>query len=136
MEVEKTAQYAFIAFVFIAVITGIAVGFMAYNANSNFPYGWSDQNIQNVNGWITLVLLILGIVVGLVSITVKEVTPFLLAAIALIVASMSNVWSPLETVHPILAYWAEGILNNIVAFAAPAAVLNAIKLVLAIAKEK
>jgi len=136
MEMEKIAQYAFIAFVFIAVIMGIAVGSMAYNANNNYDYGWYYENVQSINGWVTLVLLILGIIVGLVSITVKEVMPFLLAAIALIVASMSNVWSPLETIHPLLAYLAEGILKYIVAFAAPAAVLNAIKSVLAIAKEK
>jgi hypothetical protein len=46
-----------------------------------------------------LVLLILGLAVGLVSITAKEVTPFLIAVIALIVAVSSNVWVSLNAIH-------------------------------------
>jgi hypothetical protein len=81
-------------------------------------------------------LLILGVIVGLVSVTVKEVTSFLLATIALIVASISNVWEPLTSIHSLLAYWAGGILSYIVAFAAPAAVIIAVKAILAMTKEK
>jgi hypothetical protein len=84
-----------------------------------------------------LILLILGIVVGLISITAKEVTPFLIAAIALIVASISNVWSPLQNgTLDLLYYWATEILSFIVAFAAPAAVIIAIKAVFAMEKAK
>lgn len=136
MEMEKVARWAYIIFVVLAIVAGLAVGYMAWNANNTYPIGWSDTNVHNINGYITLVLLILGVIVGLVSITVKEVTPFLVATIALIVASISNVWEPLTTIHPLLAYWAEGILTYIVAFAAPAAVLIAIKAVLNMTKEK
>jgi hypothetical protein len=84
-----------------------------------------------------LVLLILGIIVGLISIGMKEVTPFLIATIALVVAgSISNVWQPLTTIHELLYYWAFAILKYIVAFAAPAAVIIAAKLVFSIAREK
>jgi len=127
MDIEKIARWAFTAFIIIAIIMGLVVGYMHYNG---------DANYANTNAYVTLILLILGIIVGLVSITVKEVTPFLIAAIALIVASASNVWLPLDTIHGLLYHWATQILSYIVAFAAPAAVIIAIKAVLGAAKEK
>jgi hypothetical protein len=136
MDIERIARWAFTAFVIIAIVMGLAVGYMAWNANNTYPLGWSNTDVHNVNGYVTLILLILGVIVGLVSITVKEVTPFLLATIALIVASISNVWEPLTSIHSLLAYWAGGILSYIVAFAAPAAVIIAIKAILAMAKEQ
>lgn len=123
---EKIARWAFIAFVIIAVVMGLVAGYMAYN---------NDANLANMDGWITLILLILGILVGLVSITVHEIQPFLIAAIALIVASISNVWSPLGVIHELLEMWADYILHYITAFVAPAAVIIAIKGVLKMAKD-
>ena len=133
MEMEEIARYAFVAFVIIAIVAGLAVGTMAYNAD---PYGWADNNVQNINGWVLLIMLILGIIVGITSITAKEVTPFLIATIALVVAANANVWSPLGNIHSLLDYWATAILGYIVAFAAPAAVIIAIKSVFAMAREK
>lgn len=127
MEMEEIARWAFIAFVAIAIIMGLSVGYMVYNA---------DPNSADVNGWITLIMLILGIIVGITSITTKEVTPFLTATIALIVATSANVWAPLNNIHELLYYWATYILNYIVAFAAPAAVIIAVKSVFAVAREK
>jgi hypothetical protein len=132
MEIERIARWAFTAFVIIAIVMGLVVGYMAYSAD----FHWLDSNVSNMNGWVTLVLLILGIIIGLTSITVKEVTPFLIATIALIVASIADVWQPLTSIHELLYYWAKAILSYIVAFAAPAAVIIAIKAVLAMAKEK
>jgi hypothetical protein len=126
MEMERIARWAFIAFVFIAVVMGLVLGYMGYN---------NDPNYADINGWLTLVLLVLGILIGLVSITVQEVQPFLIAAIALIVASSSNVWLPLDKIHGLLYWWATQILSYITAFAAPAAVIIAIKGVLKIAKD-
>ena len=131
MEMEEIARWAFIAFIAIAIIMGLAVGYMAYDAGS-----WYDPNVADINGWVTLIMLILGIIIGITSITAKEVTPFLIATIALIVATVANVWSPLSNIHELLYYWATAILNYIVAFAAPAAVIIAIKSVFAMAKEK
>ncbi|MGD8565773.1 MAG: hypothetical protein PVF96_05440 [Candidatus Bathyarchaeota archaeon] len=133
MEMEEIAKYAFVAFVIIAIIAGLAVGSMAYNAD---PNGWADDGVQNINGWVLLIMLILGIIVGITSITAREVTPFLIATIALVVAANANVWSPLSKIHLILDYWATAILWYIVAFAAPAAVIIAIKGVFAMAREK
>jgi hypothetical protein len=123
---EKIARWAYIAFVVIAIVMGLVVGYMHYDG----------QDIVKTNGWVTLIMLILGVIIGLTSITEKEVTPFLIITIALIVASLSNVWSPLSNIHDLLYYWAYYILNYIVAFAAPAAVIIAIRALLPIAKEK
>jgi hypothetical protein len=132
MELEKIARWAFAAFVIIAIVMGLVVGFMAYNASA----GWLDTGVSDADAYVTLVLLILGIIVGLISITAKEVTPFLIAAIALIVAAISNVWSPLNTIHELLYNWAYAILRYIVAFAAPAAVIIAIKAIIAMERTK
>jgi hypothetical protein len=132
MEMEEIARWAFIAFVAIAIVMGLAIGYMAYAADLH----WYDPNVADYNGWVTLIMLILGIIIGITSITAKEVTPFLIATIALIVASAANVWSPLSNVHELLYYWATAILNYIVAFAAPAAVIIAVKSVFAMAREK
>jgi hypothetical protein len=127
MEMEQIIRWVYILFVALAIVMGLAVGYMAY-AN--------DPNTANVNSWVTLIMLILGIIAGLTSITVKEVTPFLIATIALIVASIANVWAPLMDIHELLYWWATYILNFIIAFAAPAAVLTAIKSLLIMVKEK
>jgi len=138
MEMEEIARWAFIAFVAIAIVMGLAIGYMAYDKRMGiYPGdGWEDSDVGNYNGYVMIIMLILGIVIGITSITAKEVTPFLIATIALIVASVANVWSPLANVHELLYYWATGILNYIVAFAAPAAVIISVKAVFAMAKEK
>jgi hypothetical protein len=136
LNMERIAHYAFMAFVIIAIVAGLAIGAWAYSANNNYPLGFYNTDVSNANSYILLIMVILGIIVGLISITAKEVQPFLIATIALVVASLANVWSPLETIHAILPYWATAILNYIVAFAAPAAVILAIKAVFAIDRSK
>jgi uncharacterized membrane protein len=132
MNLEDIARWAYIIFVVVAILAGLVIGYMAWDAAAH----WSDPGVADANGWVVLIMLILGIIIGLTSITTKEVTPFLIATIALIVASVANVWQPLSNIHELLYYWATAILNYIVAFAAPAAVIIAIKSVFAMAKEK
>lgn len=132
MDTEKIVRWAYVAFVVIAIVMGLVVGYMAYSAT----WHWADSVVADTNGWVMLILLILGIIIGLTSITEKEVTPFLITTIALIVSSVSNVWNPLSNIHELLYYWATAILNYIVAFAAPAAVIIAIKSLLPMVKEK
>ena len=129
MEMDVISKWAYLLFVIIAVVAGLVVGYMAWSEGS-----WTA--VANIDGWILLIMLILGIIIGITSITVKEVTPFLIATIALIVAASANVWSPLGQIHALLDFWATGILKYIVAFAAPAAVIIAIKQVLMMTKEK
>jgi hypothetical protein len=129
MEMEVISRWAYLLFVIIAVVAGLVVGYMAWSEGS-----WAA--VANVNGVVLLVMLILGIIIGITSITAKEVMPFLIATIALVVAASANVWSPLDQIHALLDFWATGILNYIVAFAAPAAVIIAIKEVLTMVKQK
>jgi len=129
MEMEAISRWAYLLFVIIAVVAGVVVGYMAWSEGS-----WAA--VANINGVVLLVMLVLGIIIGITSITAKEVMPFLIATIALVVAASANVWSPLDQIHALLDFWATGILNYIVAFAAPAAVIIAIKEVLTMAKQK
>ena len=130
---EEMAEYAFMAFVAIAVIAGLAIGYMAYDADLH----WLDSSVADANAYVTLIMLILGIIVGIISITAKEVGSFLLAAIALMVTRVGlDVWEPLDKIHEVLHYWATGILNYIVAFVAPAAVIIAIRSVWVLASKK
>ena len=135
MSLEKMAEWAFITFVMIAVIAGLAVGYMAWPDS-----GIDTATVTSTDTLITLTMLILGVIVGLVSITAKEVTSFLMASIALIVTRVGvEVWKPLDIDwlgNGILYYFAEGMLNYIVAFVAPAAVIIAIKQVYTLAKTK
>jgi len=104
MEMEEIARWAYIVFVIIAIVAGLAVGYMAYDAGS-----WNDPNVADINGYVLIIMLILGVIIGVTSITAREVTPFLIATIALVVAANANVW--------------------------PAAVIIAVKGVFAMAKE-
>jgi len=138
---EEIAEYAFMAFVVIAIIAGLALGYMAWDAHNTYPLGFADPDVAVYRGYITFIMLILGIIVGLVSITAKEVQPFLMATIALMVARIgigteADVWLPLGEIHMLLPYWATEILNYIVAFVAPAAVIIAIRAVFALARKK
>jgi hypothetical protein len=132
LTMEEIAEYAFMAFVAVAIIAGLVVGYMAYDAAD-----WTATSVADANAYVTLIMLILGIVVGLVSITTKEVRPFLIASIALMVTRVGlDVWEPLSTIHDLLNYWATGILNYIVAFVAPAAVIISIRSIWALAQKK
>ncbi len=124
MELEKVSKWAYILVVIIAIVMGLVVGYMA----------WSGS-VGAVDGWVMLIMLILGLIIGLLSITSKEVTPFLIATIALVVAASVNVWGPLASIHDLLYGFATYILKYIVAFAAPAAVVVAIKSVFNMIKE-
>ena len=133
MEMEQISRWAFIAFVAIAIVMGLVVGYMAFDKH---PAGFNDPGVADVNGRVTLIMLILGIIVGITSVTAKEVLPFLIVTIALVVTNVADVWSPLSRVHELLYYWVTGILNYIVAFAAPAAVVIAVNAVFAMTKKK
>ena len=128
MEMEQIAKWAYLLFVVIAVVMGLAVGYMV----------WDGQTVSDIDGYVTLIMLILGVIIGLTSITAKEVTPFLIATIALVVAGTQDVWGGLSAVDALeILYWfAFYILRYIVAFAAPAAVIISIRSVLEMAKEK
>jgi hypothetical protein len=82
------------------------------------------------NEIIIVILVILGIIIGFLNITAKEIMLFLLAVIALIVAG--NVFAPLKLAG------IGGILGNMLfyvsTFMAPAAIIAAIKALWAVGK--
>jgi hypothetical protein len=110
MNTETVGRWAFIAGVIIAILAGIAAAFGGAMAD-----------------WAPLVMLILGIVVGLTTITEKETTPFLVAAIALLVANGGRAFLILDGVMPGLGTGIDTILVTLAAFVAPAAIIMAVK---------
>lgn len=130
MSLERIAQYAFLGFVIISVLAGLAVGYMAWPES-----GVAATDVADTAAYVTLLMVILGIIVGLVSITAKEVGPFLMAAIALAVVR-GETFQALDKIHELLALWALYIVNFIVAFVAPAAVIIAIRQVYTLARTK
>ena len=77
-----------------------------------------------------LVLVALGIIVGLLNITAKETTTFLVAALALIIASSASALT-------LAAIWTglTSILGNVIIFVSPAAIVVALKTVYALAQD-
>lgn len=86
--------------------------------------------LGSVTGSIITILVILGIVVGLINITEKEVSPFLMAgAVLVIVAALGkDVLSEVTIVG--------NILYAIIALFVPATIVVALKSVLGMAKRK
>jgi uncharacterized membrane protein len=134
MEMEKIARWTFVAVVIIAIVMGLVIGSMADVATLHT----ADTNVMSATAYVVLIMLILGIVVGFISVTSKDVTPFLVGAIALVVVGTSSVWLDLtlKSQLTLLYYWATDIVSFIAAFAAPAAVIIAVRSLLAIEKEK
>ena len=138
MDIQKVTRWVYIIFVAIAIVNGLILGYLAYTSYTTTPDDppnyWAE-NIKTNDGYFVFTMLILGVAIGLTSVTAKEVTSFLIATIALLVASAAIVWAGLWYIHPLLFFWASAILSYIVAFAAPAAVIIAVKSVLTAMKE-
>lgn len=84
--------------------------------------------------WITLLLVILGLIVGFMNISQKEANDFLIAAIALIlVGTLANL-AILDTIVPTLGTVVISIVQNIAAFVAPAALVVSLTAVAKLAK--
>jgi len=137
-QMEKVGEYAFIAFVIIAVIGGLYVGYLdsTYQATKIIDpedYKIPDE-IHDTLGIFQLILVILGIICGIITVTEKEATAFLIAAIALAVVR-GAVFLPLNYLSP-LGYMAMWIVNFIATFVAPAAIIIAVKAVWALARTK
>jgi hypothetical protein len=97
----KIGRWAFIVAVILAVLAGVIPSIGA-------------------NAYVPWVLAILGLVVGLLNITEKESTGFLIATVALVISS--------ATLGPLLVNdMVASVLKNIVLVAGPAAFIVAIK---------
>ena len=107
--VNKAGNWLFLLGVLIAIILGIV-----------FP----------ANGSIAALLAVIGIIVGLLNITAAEVKEFLIASVALIIASGSM------KLLPLIGAAVGSVLDYFIALVAPAAVIVAIIAVWKLAKTK
>ncbi len=114
---QKVGGWAFILGVVIAIIAGLASTFAAM-----------------YSGYVLLVLVVLGLIVGFLNIKDKEVVNFLIAAIALMAVGTANLVS-INLAVPMLGTLVQSIVQNIAAFVAPAALVVALKEVYNIAKK-
>lgn len=85
-------------------------------------------------GELSATLVLLGLVVGLLNITGREVIPFLVAAIALVVIGQGDVFRALNNFVNGLGTDVDNIVDKIALFAAPAALVNAVRAAVALAR--
>jgi len=107
------ALVAFIAGYTISVITGI---------------WWSD------NSGLIVTLVVLGLVVGLLNVTGGEIIPYLVAAIALVVVANFGAFESLNSAVDGLGDKLNDIVGKLALFTSPAAVVQAIKAGIVLAK--
>ena len=106
----KIGAWSFLAGLLIAVILGLLT------------------NVVSIT--ILTILVVLGLIIGFLNITEEEVHGFLMASIALLlVGSAANI-----SVLPLIGNMLSSILNNIVLFVAPAALVVAVKEIFMIAQ--
>ena len=120
----KVGELAFIVVVIVAVVAGLACTRL--------------DNVQQ--GWVYVVLMILGVIVSLTTIKEAEVSQFMMASLVLLVASASAATIlTLIIVAPLAVSYAQtvlGIVLNIMAFVAPAAIIPSLKAVYNLARKK
>ncbi|MBI1969694.1 hypothetical protein HYS48_03280 [Candidatus Woesearchaeota archaeon] len=108
---EKFGGYAFLVGVLIAILAGI------------FAPG---------NNIAALVLVILGLIVGFLNITDREIHGFLMASVALILTGFGN-WQDLI---PVVGMYIHNIVQYVVIFVAPAAFIVALMEIKRLAENK
>jgi len=113
---QKIGAYAFLVGIAIAIIAGIAGGL-----------------VTAYLGTITLILVILGLIVGYLNISNKEVVTFVVVSIGLMVAGSANLTS-IDTIIPGLGTILQTILANIVVLIAPAVIVVGLKTFYTVAK--
>jgi len=114
---KKLSSYIGLLAFFVGIILAI-VGGIGYHDNSG----------------ITLTLVIVGILVGLLNITGKEVLPLLIAAIALIVVGLTQGFLPLDDLGGEAGTKINAIVAYLATFMAPAAVISAFRAIWAVAR--
>lgn len=116
---NQVGKWAFILGAVIAIIAGIGIG---------LNQAWAN------NVWISVLLVLAGLVVGIVNITAKEVQGFLIASIAVLVASTANLGNLIPGVLQLGAILA-GIVSMLLMVVAPAALIVALRAVYGFAAE-
>jgi len=124
LPLAKIGELAFILVVIIAVVAGLLTTKL--------------DAVQQA--WVLIALMILGVIVSLTMITEAEVGQFMTVSVTLLVASMAArlVLIQIGTAPLAVDYAGTvlGIVNNIMAFVAPAAIIPAVKAVYKLARTK
>ena len=111
----KLGQWAFVAGIVIALVLGLSM-------------------FSQWAGTLTLLLVVLGLVVGFLNVSEKEATPFLVASIALLATGTAAGSLKLITLMGLGDFLATAV-GNLSVFVAPAAILVAVKSVWGLAKD-
>ena len=112
----KMGEWAFIIGILVAVVIGL----------------FSSTLSGDLKGWLILLLVVLGLIVGFLNVTERESTPFLIAAAALLITGTAgNTLAIIPTVGDYLS----GIVQAIAVFVAPAAIVVALKSIQSLAKD-
>ena len=119
MKTEKAGEYLALLSIIVAVLAGLAAPVVA----------------PATQGYIAALLVVLGIVVGLTTISEKEVTAFLITSIVFIVVG-SAAFGAIDNVAAPVGSALNAIVGNIATFVAPAAIIVGFKAVYALASRK
>lgn len=111
VEVHRLAHYSFFAGLLIAILAGFFHRFVAPEV-------------------LVTTLVVLGLIVGLFNLTAKETVPFLVAAIALMLAGIVNLG-----LIPGIGPYLRSILSNIVVFVVPGAIIVGMKTIWKLASD-
>ncbi|MBS3169000.1 hypothetical protein J4210_00820 [Candidatus Woesearchaeota archaeon] len=111
VEIHRLAHYSFFVGLLIAIIAG-------------FFHKFIDPQI------LVTTLVVLGLIVGLFNLTAKETMPFLVAAIALMLAGIVNLG-----LIPGVGLYLRSILSNIVVFVVPGAIIVGLKTIWKLASD-
>jgi len=111
MAAKTVGKWTFIVGAVIAIIAGIGAG---------LNQGWANH------AWLTAILVLAGLIVGVVNITATEVEGFLIAAIAILIANTANLTALIPGVLSIGAILA-GIVAKVLILIAPAALIVALR---------
>jgi|SRR3989338_2859164 len=118
---KKFGEWAFIAGIIAAIIIGL------FSANLKGSV-WE--------GYLVLVLVIAGLVVGLLNISEKEATGFLIAAVVLLSTSTAaEQLSLIKLGNFVLGNYFAGVVKQIGVFIAPAAIIVALQSIYRLAKD-
>lgn len=111
MELHRVAHYSFFVGLIIAIIAGLFRSYISPEI-------------------LVTTLVILGTIVGLFNLTAKETTPFLMAAVALMLAGIVNLG-----LIPGVGLYLRSILSNIVVFVVPGAIIVGMKAIWRLASD-
>ena len=118
MDNQKIGVYAFLLGIIIAIIVGLLATYAATSLGAT------------TLGVTTTIVVVLGLIVGFLNISEKQITPFLIAVIALAVSGIAAGTASLGFINnaiPTLGTLVTNVVGNITIFVVPAGIVVALK---------